>query len=770
MTLFPSGASERLRNSNLKPSSPSYGWSALSLCIAKIIDVFHAEMRVNIEVVYGEHQRPKYSGVELCVASAGSRHFLGAIPQKGDYCVVGWVANSNAKADKKQPVILTWMPRTHWFGQEWLPVQDFSTEEGVLNSPSARKSIDQVGQRIRFKMRHMEAGNVLASSAQGADLVLDESVLLTNRRANEIRLRDQDQAIVMRSIQQFHTMAGTRVYSGMVQRDAQHIPQEMISDGGVWDGEFQVDMETGLPFDVPETMEVNEVAEDHLLPHKLFLKDSDGKTEFEKDGGTLPPYLNPYNFYFEAGLIEQDGKVVRSKSGRLLYGGKTILRVNKKGEDRKEKTGRPISNALSEYRVEVSHTSDGTLPVTEQTDGFDSDRLADGLPLVEFVLGSVVGNDPFGAGRSDYGLPMGVSFLNGFGSLSPLVEGEVGDQCATLIKVNPLNSEISDSFVSFTKNGSLKAQISNLSPEALRVKVDGGGIVQFDGDLNVSSPAINLKGGVEGANSLGVNITSPEGAVNITGGGFISPNEGASNQEAREAQISVNVVGKKGVSIQSATVVKVVSPVVDFSNVKAFRFSSQDTFSMKSGSSMSIETSDMTVSVSGSKQAMYSGPSNFNPLNNQGKSETFGSSPATGSIGGTVKSETVFFGDVDKTTLTVGDRNNTVVVGSINNFSLLGSVNNQAALNSVSVSPLDISATALVGNVSITSVVGQVNITGTLGVGIRSASVVGVQCATIVLQSPDASAGFIMCASDLDPLVGKPYGFLGLMPRTSILG
>lgn len=768
MTLFPGGTSERIRNSAVKPSSPSYGWSSLSLCIAKIIDVFHPEMRCNIEIVYGEHQRPKYSGVELCVASAGSRHFLGAIPQKGDYCVVGWVANSNAKADKKQPVILTWMPRTPWFGQEWLPVQDYRTEEGVLNTPKERQAIDQVGQRLRFKMRHMEPGNVVASSAQGSDLVLDEGVLLTNRRANEIRLRDQDQAIVMRSIQQFHTTAGARVYSGMVQRDAQHIPQEMISDGtSKYDAEVQVDSD-GNPLDT-FMLSFPDVKEGHLIPHKLFLRDSEGKTEFEKDGGLLEPYLNPYDFFFEANLITDEG-LVTSKSGRLLYGGKSILRVDSKGSDRKEKTGSPKSQALSEYRIEVSHTSDGTLPVTEQTDGFDSERLASGLPLVEFVLGSVVGNDPFGSTRSNYGLPLGVSFLDGVGTLTPAIEGEIGDQCATLIKVNPIDETLSDSFISFTKNGALKAQISDPSAEAIRANIAGGGLLEFEGSLNVKSTQLNLRGGEEGGNSLGINITSPEGAINITGGGSFNPNEGAENQDPRQSQISVNVVGQKGVSIQSATVVKVVSPVVDFSNVKSFKFSSQDTFSMSSGSSMNVETSDMTVSVSGTKQAMYSGPSNFNPLNNQGKSETFGSSPATGSIGGTVKSETVFFGDVDKTTLTVGDRNNTVVIGSINNFSLAGSVTNQAFLNSVSVSPFDVSATALAGNVSITSVFGQVNITGTLGVGIRSASVVGVQCATVVLQSPDASAGFIMCASDLDPLVGKPYGFLGLMPRTSILG
>ena len=770
MNISSAGASERVRNSALKPSNPSYGWSALSLCIAKIIDVFHPEMRCNIEIVYGEHQRPKYSGVELCVASAGARHFLGAIPQKGDYCVVGWVANSNAKADRKQPVILTWMPRTPWFGQEWLPVQDYSTEEGVLNNPKDRQAIDQVGQRIRFKMRHIEPGNVLASSAQGSDLVLDEGVLLTNRRANEIRLRDQDQAIVMRSIQQFHATAGARVYSGMVQRDAQHIPKEMISDGGKWDGDFQVDVETGIPFEVPEAMEANEVAEGNLLPHKLFLRDSDGKSAFEKDGGSIEPSLNPYNFFFEANLIDKDGFVVTSNPGRLLYGGKSILRMNKKGLDRKAKTGSPISNALSEYRVEVSHTSDGTLPVTEQTDGFDSERLAEGTPLVEFVLGSVVGNDPFSAGRSDYGLPLGVSFLDGVGTLTPFLEGEVGTQCATLLKVSPLSSDLSDSFISFTKNGALKAQISDPSPESIRANVEGGGLVEFKGELNVSSPLLNLKGGVEGMNSLGVNITSPEGAVNITAGGFTSPNEGAENQDQRESQVSLNLSGRKGVSIQSGTVVKIVSPVVDFSNVKTFRFSSQDTFSIKSGSSMSTETSDMTVSVSGSKQAMYAGPSNFNPLNNQGKSETFGSSPATGSIGGAVKSETVLFGDVDKTTLTVGDRNTTVVIGNINHTSVLGSVNNQAGLNSVSVSPLGISATAVFGNVEVQSIVGQVNITGTLGVGIRSASNVAILSSSIVLKSPDASAGFVMCASDLHPLIGKPYGFLGLLPRTTILG
>ena len=437
-THYPAGMSEKLRNDASAVSNPSMGWSALSLCLAKIIDVYHPEMRCSIEVVYGEHQRPKYTGVEISAASAGARHFLGSIPQKGDICVVGWVANTNQKADRKTPIILTWMPRPPSYGYDWLPVQDFSTAEGILNNPADRQALDQVAQRIRFKMRPMEQGNILASSAQGSDLLLDEGVLLTNRRANEIRLRDQDQAIVMRSLQQFHAVAGARIYTGQVQRDAQHIPEEMISDGLDWSGEVQLN-EDGTPL---SAFPQSNIPNRHLRPNRLFLKGSDGTTEFEKDGGVIDPYLNPYTFFFEAGLIDQAGALTpNAKSGRLLYGGKSILRMNNRGLDRKERTGKPIPTALSEYRIEVSHTSDGTLPVTEQTDGFDVDRLGGEPALVEFVLGSVVGNDPFGTGRQNYGIPLGISFADGVGQLVPMVEGDLGEQSATLIKVNPIDSQ-----------------------------------------------------------------------------------------------------------------------------------------------------------------------------------------------------------------------------------------------------------------------------------------------------------------------------------------
>ena len=750
-----------MASSQLAQSSPSVGWSALSLCVARVIDVYPEEMRVSLEAVSNEKARPKWDGVQITGSCIGTRHFLGGLPQKGDYCIIGWSANTNQKADRKVPIILTWVARTPYFGHDWLPVQDYSTDELVLNPPADRQAISQVGNRIRFKMRHMEPGNIIASSSQGSDLVLDESVLLTNRRANEIRLRDQDQAIVMRSLQQFHTMSGARVYAGMVQRDAQHVPYEMISDGTQWDSPMQEDSE-GNPLEVG-SFPSSDIEWGKLVPHRLFLKDSDGKTELDKDGGSVNPYLNPYNFFLDAGLIDEDG-YVSSKSGKAIYGGKSILRVNSRGEDTSLKSG-----ALSEYRIEVGHTTNGTLPVTEQTDGFDSDRLeGGGLPLVEFVLGSVVGNDPFGGERQYYGVPLGVSFRGGVGRLVPAISSEIGDHASTLLKVNPVDTRLEDSFISFTKNGSLKAQISERSSDAFQARVEGGAIVSTGGAVRVNSSAVLIDGSSEGANAFGVELTSTKNAVHIFGGGKVSPNEGAEGQFVEEEDISVNLVGVKGIALQSGSVIKMTAPVVDFTNVKSFRYGAQETYTVNSGKAITTSTSDIKEVATGSKQTVVSGPSDFNPLNAQGVSEQINCSPATGSIGGAVKEETVFFGDVDKTTTTIGDRNTTVNFGDINQRSRFGSVVSSAALNEIAVNPDSISVKSVLGAVDISSVVGKVSISSKLGVDVITAGPINIVGSAIVLSGKSSGpvGGFVLCASDLHPLIGKPYGQLGMLART----
>ena len=113
------------------------------------------------------------------------------------------------------------------------------------------------------------------SSSQGSDLVLNESVLLSNRRSNEIVLRDQDQAIVMRSLQQFHAMSGARVYGGMVQRDARSLPKEMFSDGIKWDSSIQLDGSGKPYYPLADGFEQDPIENGKLTPHPLFQRGSD---------------------------------------------------------------------------------------------------------------------------------------------------------------------------------------------------------------------------------------------------------------------------------------------------------------------------------------------------------------------------------------------------------------------------------------------------------------------------------------------------------------
>ena len=740
----------QLKTSGLAPSNPSTGWSALSLGLAKIILVYPEEMRCSIEVVAGELGRQTFAGVEISAAGAGARHFLGAVPEVGDFCVVGWFAKNSTKADKKSPIILTWLPRTHFFGHDWLPVQDFSPDESMTETPRQRDKFKSVIGRTRFKMRHMEAGNVIASSSQGSDLILDESAVLMNRRSNEIRLRDQDQAIVMRSIQQFQTMAGARVYSGLVQRDARTLPREMVSDGQNWDADEQLDSE-GRPLD--KFPDLDSYPSGVLTPHKLFLKGDNGFSTFEEDGGEVPDYLNPYEFLGESSLISSDSFFYDGDEG-LTYGGKSILRVASNGEE-------AGLDALTEYRVELNHKSNGTLPVSEQTDGFDVDRLEGGSPFVEFVLGSVVGNDPF-KNKDQYGKPLGVSFETGEGSLGVEID-DLFEQAATLLRVNGIDPDTDASFTSFSKAGAFRAHIGNSSEDAVRTSVSGGVFLTSGGPLRAEASRVALEASEVGE---GISLRSAKGSVHIYAGG--STNSGL---EDRSAQEGVKVEAVKAISIQSGVSFKVTSPIVDFSEVQSILLNSNEGLSLSSGKSIELRTSDQKEVISGYKKTLIAGPSDGNPLNAQGLETTIATSPATGSVGGVVKKETIVSGDELKETKLNGNRVTKTSVGNIESISDTGSVVNKAGRNQIETSASSgISLKAVLGDVKVNSVIGSVNIEGSVSIGLRSVGPVTIQAsATVLGGAPGPANGPIMCGSDVHPLIGKTYLELGMPPRTQIL-
>jgi len=728
-----------LRN-DLAPKSSSHGWSKLSLSLASIIKVYAEELRCDIKVVQGEKDEPTYSGVEIILPAFGARHFLGAIPEVNDLCIVGWMITDTD--GKRKPAIIGWFPKTPFLGHDWLPTQATTTEEGMLNTPKDRLELKGISHRIRNKLRHFQAGNIGASSAQGSDLVLDEGVLLSNRRANEIRLRDQDQALVIRSQQQFHTMSGARIYGGIVQRDARTLPKELISDGSDWTDPYQLDID-GKP---KRNFKTDSIPQDNYKPHNLFRKNSlIDKSNFEKDGGFIT--LDPYSYVYTANLVNEFFEN-ESETRGLVYGGKAILRLNTQG------LPSFTQNMATEYRIELNHLTDGTLPVSEQTDGFDSDRLPnvkeskDKLPFVEFVLGSVVGNEAFTiTGRELYGKPLSPKIE--FGAGSSLIDAsllDLQDHSATLIKVQPVVGEDPASFISFTKGGALRTYIGNKTNEyGIKAKVESG--------VGLSAQKIDIQ-------------TTGNISMNTGGSASITSNN---NIDLKTSKV-INVNAVNTINLNSSERINLSAPVVSLADAGQVVLKSQSALNFGSSETINLSAKGKNETIMGSSNTTISGPKDFNMLSGPPRSTKILASPATGQMAGIVDEKVVAYGDELNTYLTTSNITDLITSGTKNIVIGAGALNQTVGANAINLTPASATMTATAGVASVSSLAGIASLIGVAGAVVNSEALSTIRGGvSLVLASKGASVGFIMCGSDRDPVTGLPYQALGLIPRGHIL-
>ena len=670
-------------------TSAHTGPQQYALSSATVAAVDHENFTVTLITESGEtFRRIPYP---LTFPGAGARHFLGSLPEPGDVCVVGWGMQESGRT--RQPIVLGWLLPGAVAGQDWLPTQFFSADEHDM-TPKSQHELEGIYDRQRHKLRHMEPGNIVASSSQGADLVLNESAMLMNRRGNEIHLRDQDQAIIVRSLQQFHAGAGFRVYGGMVQRDATFLPTQMFSDGTDWASSRQVDGEkTALPEDALDASEYDDGA---LTPGQIFQRDGDGSPQTSIHVGVE---ADPYEFLQNGLFIDSDGFATGNVRSDAIYGGKPMFRVST------DATNGVIDNAadtFTEYRIEVAHTSNGTLPVTEQTDGFDADRLPTGpppdtekqnageggidtmgassnSPFLEWVLGTVVGNDPFtDKGQRLYGMPMRPVIFDGEIRSPAMVTAlgtPLGTHAASLFRIAPPTGG-TPSFVSSTKDGRLLASlvgpIDTWSAEVafgagLRMgsgTEPGGESLNADMDGSVTLRARRGRN----ADNMGVLITSDEGAVKIYAGG--TSQEGGI--AARTAPSGTGEAAMPGVIVESGTnaLIKAVGTLtlsanqLNLENISSMRFGANSSLDFKSGAGISHSSDTYTQSSTGRSTYNYSGPKDSLPTNGPLRKESFTGSPATGFAGGTADEYELLYGDREET-ITAGNHETNVLVGNM---------------------------------------------------------------------------------------------------------
>lgn len=766
---------DMLAQMRIDSADPERHWG---LGVARVSAIDYEEHTVTLRVLMGATNNEDRAPTMLTFPAAGARHILGAMPEEGDLAVVGWMPQESLKAaTARTPVIIGWLTPGVVAGRKWLTTSDFGDDELDTGNARQRDVLKAAHPRIRHKLRHMQPGNIVGSSAQGADLVLDESAHLANRRGNEFTLRDQDQAAVTRALQRFDALAGVRAYHGMVQRDAGFLSPPMVSDGRDWAGPIQ--RHNGFPISTADLPEDPNAPEGFLTPARVLGKRLDENGNLVAGLFNWDEHLDPFVFLQRGGFIDEEGFAVRENpSSDGIYGGKSVYRVAAQKDVNAAVSDVPT---LTEYRVEVTHTSDGRLPVTEQTDGFDAERLpntdpdtpgsSSNKPFIEWVMGSVVGNDPYTAkGRVAYGLPLVPKVFTSAGAAVPRLEPvplatseksdtppvPLGEHAATLFKLDPLDGAPS-TWWSVNKKGQLKGTIAGPRNEAsVEMALNGGLTLGIGGRLQLF-----MQGGI----SLGtkskqsLHLQSDEGPVSIYGGGPVGGAEKASKQNGGgdagdlpaidiHARTNARIRAGKKVLLKGRIVETQAKQVV-MSNLSSFDVDAAD-------GKVNIKAETFDLVVAAKKTEQFSGPKNFNPSAGALHERTY-----TPTYPGLVCEEVNYtWGDREET-FKLGNHTTEILVGDATYKTQAGKVTLQAVASKLELSATGIEGTAPVGTISLTANAGTASMSALAGVMIEAtAGVATVKGALgVVLQGPiyGPDQGPIVCAGSLEPFTGLPF-------------
>jgi len=461
----------------------------------------------------------------------------------------------------------------------------------------------------------------------------------------------------------------------------------------------------------------------------------------------------------------------------------------------------PDASTLTEYRIELAHTSDGRLPVTDQTDMFDAERLPPNDPssggprtklppnaaYLEFVLGSVVGNDPYSQqGKLRYGVPLvAVVFDGGTDSPNPRLvpiklvptkdSGEsptpLEEQAATLFRMTPpLASGASpDTFWSVNKKGQLRVAISGpVRENSVEAAVLGGLKLSVGGEFKLllnDGVQLGSKRG-DKTNNIGLNLTSEEGAVRIYGGGKVKGAEAVSQRnnpvDGGEANApSVDIEARTNVRIKAGKRVEIKATETE-TNASQVRINGHKSVTVKSTETIETSAKVLQRSAAGKATESFAGPKDNLPTSGALREVTY-----TPNIPGLNALEVEFTSGNRVEKFLQGNHSTTIEVGDFTYESLVGKFTARAGENQTTLSANDgLTSEVLVGDLTLVATAGQADINASTGVTIRAVSgtgefggSVGVKLTGPIL-GPDQGA--IICEGSLEPFTGLPFSTWGM--------
>jgi hypothetical protein len=758
------------------------------LKVASVTRVDHKRMSVDLMTVTGKAL--PYKNVPLTFGSAGARTFCGALPEVQDQCVIGFAPKESGFS--RQPFIVGWLVPGTQVGYDWVPERPGSYAE----QPSGKAMDDRLEgmfRHRRHKLHNMGPGNAFVSSSQGADLVLDESATLINRRGNEVVLRDQDQALVIRSLQQFHAGAGFRVYAGMVQRDSTLLPTQMFGDGTDWTSYGQVYADgTAVP-----SPELGEGPEDGILdPATIFARDPE-TGDLTGGQGLVDPNLDPFNLLQRGLYVDEQGGVFDDKvRPTAVYGGKPLYRVSVDGWDSRANAATANIPTFTEYRIEVAHTSDGTLPVTEQTDGIDVNRMPDApptvgsatntatdTPFVELVMGTVVGNDPLG-GRDQYGVPLKAEVYRD-GVFSPKItalggpEANINDQLAFMIRVkNPSDPKAPPAFWGITKGGALKSYFPGKGSETTQEHYQTGKklhlgtsetgdsfVVEAEGVCSVINESVGRQ-----SDNVGAEMVAKQAALYLYGGGALLNPTSPGETDVGGPVPAVHIKSGLDTLIEAPNGNAYVrAPNISLDNASTIRQTASSKVAIDSGDSLGLSANDYALQVNGAAKQTFGGPKNGLATSGPLLDTKFTGTPATGLLGGSVDEQLIVYGGRSEQQY-LGKRNATVLAGGFEIRCMTPTPSPQlgpessASLNcgpwqvenKVEAGLDGVGMAATFGAATISALVGLSTLQGTLGVNAISPARIGMQAPLVAVNAPGLPGG-VLTDGCIDNLTGLPF-------------
>ena len=340
------------------------------------IDELH--MKCDVKVLTGGGVQRE---VDLTQPMHGPRSFLGGVPEVGSLVILGY---RRKHKNLYEAMILGYMPNVGLrSGLRFDPMS--SINPGDVTPDDQAQYDDLLGTTVRYKRLKLNPGDVGGMSASGAEMALSKDVRLSNRAGDLIELRDSDRTLVSQAVHRVEAEAGVHRRSGPIRRGMLWLPPDIMTGGA---------------------------------NGNTLLSEADryfGRDELQAAGPGLPG--SPFKFSNAQGQLldifndSNEFPPVTYSNGRRVFYAATQPAVC--FEDPNEAG----TEVYTEQRVEMYHTTDTSVDVLDEIDGF---TVAPRSIYIEQVLGTLVGNDAYsGEGQRQYGRLLKPKIFDSFAQRTP---------------------------------------------------------------------------------------------------------------------------------------------------------------------------------------------------------------------------------------------------------------------------------------------------------------------------------------------------------------